>query len=370
MAGSLRRALLLPGSFGSTSGSVAQACAHSLTAHGWTTSSVDVMKLARWPMAGPGATLRLVRQVPGLYDGVHFAALRNGGTLTAGAAAMLRLGISGRLREHLDRNPAELVISAGAPAAIAASALAARYPALRHVVLCGDAAPHRLWVADHVDLYLMTVPGAGQHVLKFDPEAKVATIPPPVRPEFYRAPVQRTARIGLGVADEDRCVLLIAGTRGIRGLARIAAAMVGAGLHVIAVAGHNARLAARLRDLGRSEFGRDPAPSRLSVFGYTDRVAELMAAADLVITSPGSVCAEARIVGRPLLLLDVIPGHGRENLLSELALGGAAITPADPDLVARAALACLERPSGLREPARSLADWEKRFCGALKSIDV
>lgn len=360
MSGSSRRALLLPGWLASTSGSAAQACAQTLAAHGWSPGSLPTMELLRWP--GAGATLQLAGLVPGLFDAVHFGALRNGGRLSSAAAAYMRFGLSSRLREHLDRNPTELVISTGPAAVVTVSALAPRYPALRHVVLCLDAAPHRLWIAEHVDLYLMTHPGACQHVLKFQPGARVATIAPPVRPEFYRAPSYRSARVGLGIEDGDRCVLLITGIRGLPRLDQIARALTDVGLHVIAVAGHHGRLGSRLRQLADGK-------RKLSVFGYTDRLAELMAAADLVITSPGTVCAEARTVGRPLLLLDAVPGHGRENLLSELARGDAAITPARPEAVAAAALASLER-FPLRHPAMSLAEWEAEFCGALKVIDA
>ena len=46
-----------------------------------------------------------------------------------------------------------------------------------------------------------------------------------------------------------------------------------------------------------------------------------MATADVVVALPGAnTCAEARVVGRHLLLLDVMPGHGRDNLLHELEL--------------------------------------------------
>jgi processive 1,2-diacylglycerol beta-glucosyltransferase len=96
-----------------------------------------------------------------------------------------------------------------------------------------------------------------------------------------------------------------------------------------------------------------------------------MAAADLVITSPGSTCMEARTVGRPLLLLDLVQGHGRDNLQHELELGDAAVTSKQPADVARSALACLDRmkpaPAG---PTRSLADWEGTFISALEAIGV
>jgi len=60
-----------------------------------------------------------------------------------------------------------------------------------------------------------------------------------------------------------------------------------------------------------------------------------MAAADLVITSSGDTCSEARVIGRHLLLLDVVPGHGRENLQHELSRGSADVTSAEPNALRR-----------------------------------
>jgi 1,2-diacylglycerol 3-beta-galactosyltransferase len=50
---------------------------------------------------------------------------------------------------------------------------------------------------------------------------------------------------------------------------------------VVAIAGQNPELEARLRSLAAERGGR------LHVVGFTDRVAELMAAADLLVTKPG-----------------------------------------------------------------------------------
>ena len=61
---------------------------------------------------------------------------------------------------------------------------------------------------------------------------------------------------------------------------------------------------------------------RVLPFRFTDQIPTLMAAADLVLTTPGATtCSEARVVNRPLLLLDVMPGHGRDNMQHELELG-------------------------------------------------
>ena len=124
-------------------------------------------------------------------------------------------------------------------------------------------------------------------------------------------------RAALGVPSSDFCVLAMDSGWGFGPLVESVQALAEAGVHVLAVAGRDQRMERRFRELA----ARTP---RITPFGYTDRIPELMAAADLVIALPGAItCGEARVVGRPLLLLDVMPGHGRDNLLHELELGGA-----------------------------------------------
>ena len=300
--------------------------------------------------------------VPGLHDAFHYAALRTGNKLALQADAVTRLRLVPRLRDYLDRHPVELVISISPAAASAVSTVAPRYPFMRHIVLCADASPHRLWIHPRVDLYLVRSAAAEPAVHRFRPDARVVVIPPPVRAQFYRPPAQRTARIGLGIAEDARCVALTAGSQGNGPLAEIADALAAAGLTVLAVAGYSSRLEYRLCDVAERRPG-------VLAFGFTDRMPELMAAADLVITTPGGTCAEARTVGRPLLLLDLVQGHGRDDLLYELELGDASVTSKRPADVVRSALACLERikppPAG---PTRSLADFEDKLKIALDAV--
>jgi processive 1,2-diacylglycerol beta-glucosyltransferase len=360
-----RRALLVPGSIGTGHQAAAIACASTLEALGWSTNTLDAAWLLgqAWGLAAE-AGLRTMMAVPGLYDAFHYTALRTGNHLALQADVVSRFKLVPKLRDYLDRHPVELVISISPTAASAVSTVAGRYPSMRHVVFCTDASPHRLWIHPNVDLYLVTSVAAEPGVHRFAPEAKVIVIPPPVRPEFYRPPAQRSARIGLEVAEHDRCVLLIAGSRGLGPLAGIADALARAGLAVIAVAGNNPRLERRLAALAQ---GRP----KVRVFGFTDRIPELMAAADLVITSPGGTCMEARTVGRPLLLLDLVQGHDRDNLQYELQFGDAAVTSKRPAEVAQAALAYLQRiKPPAAEPTRSLADWEERFRIALESLSI
>jgi len=96
-----------------------------------------------------------------------------------------------------------------------------------------------------------------------------------------------------------------------------------------------------------------------------------MSAADLVITSSGDTCAEARVIGRPLLLLDVVQGHGRDNLQHELEIGGADVVSPRAGDVVRSALAVLDRPpQAPAGPVRSPADWDAAFGAALADIGL
>jgi len=345
---------------------MAIACATSLEAIGWTTSTLEATWLGSYHERGLGtaaeAGARRLLTVPGLHDAFHFAALRTGNQLALQANALTRIMLVPRLRERLDRHPVELALSLSPAGASAVSALAPDYPSTRHVVFCPEASPHRLWIQPNVDLYLVRSPAAEPAVRRFRPDARVIVVPPAVRAEFYRPPAQRTARIGLGVDEQGRCVLLLAGGKGEGPLADIAAALVGVGLNVIAVAGYNTRLERKLCTIAE----RRP---NLFVFGFTERMPELMAAADLVITTPGSTCMEARTVGRPLLLLDLIQGHGRDDLLYELELGNASVSSKRPVDVVRSAMACLEKiKPASAGPTRSLAEWEDAFRTALETV--
>jgi processive 1,2-diacylglycerol beta-glucosyltransferase len=360
-----RSALVLSGSIGMGHDAIAAACMSSLESQGWSTVTMDAMKmLGRGGGSAGQAVYRTMLSVPGLLDAVHFSALRTGNGLARTADALARRRLVPALLDYLDRNTPDLLLSVFATGAAAASEVAARYPAMRHIVLCTDVTPHRLWVHRNVDMYLVLAEVSEPAVLRFQPDARVQVIPPPVRPAFYHALGQAQARASLSISPGERCVLLMSGAWGLGPVAAAAEALAAAGVHVLAVAGRNERLARKLAAVA----GRQP---RIRAFGFTDRIPDLMSAADLVITTPGDTCLEARIVGRPLLLLDVLQGHGRDNLQHELELGDALVTSAGAADVTRTALAALERVKpAAAGPSRSQADWESAFTAALGSCGL
>jgi UDP-N-acetylglucosamine:LPS N-acetylglucosamine transferase len=360
-----RHAVLLSGSIGMGHDQLAESCGTSLRADGWFTQTLDLMKLlGRGADSLADGVFRAMLGVPGLYDAFHFAALREGNRLAQVTDAAARSRILPRLRDYLDENPADLAISVFATGASAMSSLADRYPRTRQVVFCTDVTPHRLWVHRHVDLYLVTSLVAERAVRRFAPEAKVLVVQAPVREAFYHPPSQPAARSELNVPAADPCVLLTTGAWGLGPVAETAQALGDAGVHVLAVAGRNARLEHRLREAEE----RQPL---VHAFGFSDQIPALMAASDLVVTASGDTCTEARVIGRPLLLLDVVQGHGRDNLQHELELGDAAVASSRPADVVRAVLSELGRakpPSVM--PTRSPDAWHSALAAALDTIGL
>jgi hypothetical protein len=74
-------------------------------------------------------------------------------------------------------------------------------------------------------------------------------------------------------------------------------------------------------------------------------------------------------VGRRLLVVDVVPGHGRDNLQHELELGNADVTSAAGEAIVANALAALEA-AGSTGHAASAAGWEAAFSATLAAVGL
>jgi processive 1,2-diacylglycerol beta-glucosyltransferase len=360
------RALLLSGSLGLGHEMLVRSCSALLTRAGWEVESLDCMRLLGRGRGVVGQRLftKTVRALPGAYDALHFAHLRTGSRLARALDSGACTRLVPALRERLVRAPVDLVLSMFATGASAAAKLRAdgtlQVPA---VVLCTDVTLHRLWVQPGTDLFLATSRAAAASVLRYLPRAEVAVIPPPVRQAFYDAPTKEKARAELGLPLDAPCVLVIDSGWGLGPLDAHVAALGEAGLHVLAVAGRQHHTEQRFR-------ARAALDDHVHPFGFVDDVPVLMAAADAVVALPGATtCAEARVVGRRLLLLDAMPGHGRENVLHELELGDAlACGPEPSDLVA-SVFTLLERDPLNGRSARP-GHWEPAFAAALERLGV
>jgi processive 1,2-diacylglycerol beta-glucosyltransferase len=357
-----QRAVILSGSLGMGHDVVAEVVAASLAGLGWQARTLDCMALLG-PRAGPAGdwVFRRLMARPGIFDGLHFAHLRTGSRLATAMDRAATPRLVSALRGALHDEPPDMILSVFAAGVPAAAELGGSRAWPRTVVLCPDALPHATWVRPGIDLFLVTSPAGVAGVRRYLPRARVAVVPPPVRPAFAHLLSRPEARASLGMPPDARCVLLMGGGWGLGPVEGAARALAAAGVHVLAVAGRNARLAARLESLAASSPLVHP-------YGFTPRIGELMSASDLVLTLPGALtCGEARVVGRRLMLLDAMPGHGRENLQHELEVGGAEACSPRPPEIAASVLAALDRP-GPAGPGRPPGDWAQAFAAAMASI--
>jgi UDP-N-acetylglucosamine:LPS N-acetylglucosamine transferase len=362
------RALFLSGSFGKGHDTLAEACSIALARRGVESRTIDCMAMLghHGPQAVGDWVFRRLLSIPPVYDAFHFSQLRGDGWL--GRAAD-RAAIGAMYRHvcgEVDDFRPDLIVSVFATGAGASVRVKANYPDITTAVFMTDSLAHRMWVHEGIDLFLVTSEVAAVSVRRYWPQATVAVVNAPVRPSFYQVRAQSVIRAELGLPADASCVMLMSGAWGIGPLDDVARALAADGLWVLAVGGTNQRLARRLAAVAAND-------RRILVFGYTERIAELMSASDVIVTSSGDTCREARVIGRGLILLDVVPGHGRENLMHELELGAAAVCSATPASVLGAVQTFLADPPVAQvmshDPATAAA-WDDEFLAVLSRAGI
>ncbi len=141
----------------------------------------------------------------------------------------------------------------------------------------------------------------------------------PVMPAFSQPDAPALARDAcaarLGLDPARKVVLMVSGGAGVGdlpGMVERALALPtfgpGGDFQLIAVAGRNVAAHEALKALAQRAAGR------LVAVGFTQEMAQLMAAADLVVTKPGGLTiSECLALGRPMLLVSPIPGQEEHN---------------------------------------------------------
>lgn len=197
--------------------------------------------------------------------------------------------------------------------------------------------PRAVHPAADLNLALHAVPAASAAALAATPTVVAGAA---VHPLFSGAGDRRpAARKWLEVDDDTRVVVVVAGSWGVGdGLAETVAAIVRSGrFHVVTVCGSDHRLRRRLE---RARLG--------TVLGWTDRMADLLAAADVVVENAGGLTSlESFASGVPIVTFRPIPGHGRDNVRGMVEAG---VTTAPHDEAGLlAALDALSRPGPERD---------------------
>lgn len=131
----------------------------------------------------------------------------------------------------------------------------------------------------------------------------------PIRHTFDATLDKSAMRRQLHLPLMGRIVLLFSGSVGCGRLQRVAPDLersLPSDTHLVIICGHNKRLYEQLQDR---------CGPRTVVVGYTNRIAEYMAAADLCITKPGGLSITEMLVMRlPMILMLSVPGCESRNM--------------------------------------------------------
>jgi len=131
----------------------------------------------------------------------------------------------------------------------------------------------------------------------------------PIRSSFTQPYDKIEVRQRLQLPERGRIVLLFSGSIGCGRLHRIAPELeknLPSDTHLVILCGHNKRVYEQLLDR---------CGPRTVIVGYTNRIAEYMAAADLCISKPGGLSiTEMLVMELPMILMLSVPGCESRNL--------------------------------------------------------
>ena len=197
------------------------------------------------------------------------------------------------------------------------------------------------WVQSEVDYYCVGSGEAREQLVNWGASPhRILVSGIPIDPGFALRIERQEVLRALGLVARKPVVLVMGGGMGPAPLDTIVQSLEHCELplQVIVVAGHNRSMRRRLQKL-KGQVALD-----LHIFGWTPRVPEFMAAADLLITKPGGLTmAEALAAGVPLLLTQPIPGP-EERHVKYLVDRGAAVFAHGPLEVPKLASALLASP--------------------------
>ena len=188
------------------------------------------------------------------------------------------------------------------------------------VCIVTDFEAHALWMESCVDLYCVAAEETKARLIARGVAAEnVVVTGIPIAAKFSTKPDAKAVRKQYGLRDDLSTLLVLSGGFGMGPVAEILAELDKASgqFQTLVVTGRNEELRRKLATQDRKH------PTH--VLGFSTNMHELMAVADLIITKPGGLTtSEALALGKPLFILNPIPGQEAANSDFLLEHGAAA----------------------------------------------
>lgn len=213
--------------------------------------------------------------------------------------------------------------------------------------LITDLASLHFWAHSGVDLHLASYPESLAEIARLTRGAPAIAVKPPLRATHRHTRCSLHARRRLGMDSHAPIVLVTGGGWGLGDLRGAIDGAVGLeDAQVVVVCGENERATSYLA-------GRYRTQARVRVLGYTDAMADLLSAADVLVHGTGGVtCLEAHAHRCPVISYGLTVGHIRDNTRAMVRHGMIAHAP-DLNSLTRLLRAMIIRPR--RPPVASCA---------------
>jgi UDP-N-acetylglucosamine:LPS N-acetylglucosamine transferase len=165
------------------------------------------------------------------------------------------------------------------------------------------------WAQPGIDVHLVMYGESMPSVERIAGAGSVRLVAPLISAEFLQPRCPLETRRALGLPTDGRMVVVSGGGWGVGDIAGAVRELcrVGDVTSIVCLAGRNEQLAERLR----ADFAQE---QRVHVYGFTEKMPQLLAAADALVHSTGGVtCLEAMATGTPVVSYGLPVGHARLN---------------------------------------------------------
>jgi processive 1,2-diacylglycerol beta-glucosyltransferase len=212
----------------------------------------------------------------------------------------------------LETEPCDLVINTHfLPAEIIASLRKQNRLSVPQVTATTDFETHRLWVNQPCDHYFTATEEGAQYLSHWGVPRQDTTVTGiPIHPVFSKPRDRAECLARHGLAGDRPIVLQLSGGFGVGPIEKLYRALldVEKPIELVTIAGKNAAVKAQL------EAVKPPARHRTHVLGFTDKIDELMAVADLVVSKPGGLTTSETLArGAVMVIVNPIPGQETRN---------------------------------------------------------
>jgi processive 1,2-diacylglycerol beta-glucosyltransferase len=178
-----------------------------------------------------------------------------------------------------------------------------------NVCIVTDFEAHAFWLEPGVDMYCVAAPEtAASLVARGADEKNVVVTGIPIGAKFAEPVDVLGVRRRYGLRDDLPTLLVLSGGFGMGPVAEILDELdkVEAHFQTMVVCGRNEEL--------RKELAGQDRKHPTHVLGFCNNMHELMCASSLIVTKPGGLTtSEAMAIGRPLVILNPIPGQETAN---------------------------------------------------------